>query len=79
MPLLLEQLGLVHLGGEHAQRLVGAEGRGALLGTLQAMRPMLAASAFVTSGALDRLQVLSAHPALVTMGGSTLSLWGQRP
>jgi SAM-dependent methyltransferase len=79
LPALFEACGLVDVGGEHTQRLGGAEDRAALVRTLEAMRAPLATTDFVTSGAIDRLLTLASDPTLRTMGGSTLSLWGRRP
>jgi SAM-dependent methyltransferase len=78
LPSLFMAVGLVDVGGEHSQRLVGVEGREALARTLVAMRGPLGESSFVTSGSLDRLLTLSSDASLHTMGGSTLSLWGRR-
>ncbi|MEJ7810821.1 MAG: class I SAM-dependent methyltransferase [Gemmatimonadaceae bacterium] len=78
LPGLLEDLGLIQIGGEMTQALVTGRGRSALLGTLQAVRPVLAESPFVKEGAIERLIELASDPTLLTVGGSTLSLWGRR-
>lgn len=78
LPGMFEELGLARIGGELTQPLVSAPGRAPLLGTIRAMRPLLAESPFVTEGKLERLTELCADPTLLTMGGSTLALWGQR-
>lgn len=79
LPGLFEDLGLVDIGGELTHLLVSRQGRSPLLGTLQAIGPVLAGTPFVTDGHLERLAELSADAALLTMGGSTVSLWGRRP
>jgi SAM-dependent methyltransferase len=78
LPALMEDLELVALGGEVTNRLVDHRGRAALLGTVTAVRPLLADTAFVKEGKIDRLVELCADPTLLTLGGSTLALWGQR-
>ena len=78
LPRLFRDAGLTAIGGDLAYPLVNHEGRAALLGTLQAMRPVLADSRFVQDGHLDRLAVLCADRALLSAGGSTLGLWGRR-
>jgi SAM-dependent methyltransferase len=78
LPSMFQTLGLAGVGGELTHLLVDAPGRAALLGTVQALRPLLAGTPFVTEGQVERLVELCADPALLTMGGSTLCLWGQR-
>jgi SAM-dependent methyltransferase len=79
LPQLLHTAGLVQVGGEHTNLLVDAAGRGALLSTLQAMDAVLEGHAFVTEGKLARLTELCVDPSLLSVGGATLSMWGQRP
>jgi len=78
LPGLLEAAGLVEIGGELTSLLEGERGRAALLGTLQAVSPLLVDTPFVTEGRIDRLIELASDRALLTIGGSTLSLWGRR-
>jgi len=78
LPGLMEDLGLIGLSGELTYLLEGNEGRDALLETVQAVRPLLAETPFVREGKIDRLIELCSDPTLLTMGGSTLSLWGRR-
>lgn len=79
LPDLFQSAGLVDIGGDLTYPLVSSHGRGALLGTIQAMRQVLADSRFVRDGGLERLAELSSDPSLLTVGGSTLGLWGKRP
>lgn len=78
LPLLFEHAGLTAIGGDLSYPLVNQEGRAALLGTLHAMRPVLANAPFVRDGDLDRLAALCADPTLLTVGGSTVGLWGRK-
>jgi SAM-dependent methyltransferase len=78
LPSLLRAAGVVHLGGELTYPLVGAKGREALLGTLKALRPLLSGSDFATGGDHDRLAQLCTDDTLITSGGATVCLWGQR-
>ena len=71
--------GLVAIGGESTSLVVDRQGRSALLGTIQAVRPLLAETPFVREGKIERLIELASDPKLLTVGGSTLALWGQRP
>jgi SAM-dependent methyltransferase len=77
LPGLFQNAGLVDIGGDLTYPLVNSHGRAALLGTLQAMRPRLADSQFVRAGGVERLAELCSDPSLLTVGGSTLGLWGR--
>jgi SAM-dependent methyltransferase len=79
LPGLLEAAGLVSIGGEVSNTVVGTAGRGAVVGTIEGMRPLLAETSFVKDGRVNRLLALCADSTLLTLGGSTLCLWGRRP
>jgi len=79
LPSLLESLGLVQIGGEVSSQLVRSKGRSAVLGTIRALRPLLADQPIAKEGMIERLIELCEDPTLLALGESTLCLWGQRP
>jgi SAM-dependent methyltransferase len=79
LPGLLEAAGLRDFGGEVTHPLVTGRERGALRGTLDAVRPLLNDTPFGREGQLDRLVALAAEPSLLATGGATVGLWGRRP
>jgi SAM-dependent methyltransferase len=68
LPDLFQYAGLVDIGGDLTYPLADSHGLGALLGTIQAMRPFFADSRLVRGGDLERLAELCSDPSLLTVG-----------
>jgi hypothetical protein len=79
LPGLMQDLGLSNPGGDQTQMLVRAAGRAAMMSSARAFSESLRDTPFASQGRMDRFIELGSDEALVTFGGATLAVWGQRP
>ena len=79
LPGLIHDLGLSSLGGDQTQMLVRAAGRAAMMSSVRAFSGSLRYTPFASQGRMDRFIEPGCDGGLVTFGGATLAVWGQRP